>query len=99
MFTSFITSNFSNSIKIFFQDLFRDSNSKKYSLSRFLAVALFVMVIWFHKAAIEIMIEKKEIDHTLLFEDFTFIGSIVVSKNFLNRKNIEKKIDDSQPSI
>lgn len=70
-------------------DSFRDSNSKKFSLSRFLAAVLFVMVVWFHVKAIEIMFEKKEIDHTLLLEDFAFISSIIFHKNYINRNNIE----------
>jgi len=70
-------------------DLFRDSNSKKTSFSRILAFLLFVVVIWFHVEAIKIMIEKKEIDHALLLEDFAFISAIVMQKNYINSKNIE----------
>jgi hypothetical protein len=74
--------------KVFF-DLFRDSNSKKYSLSRFLAAILFVMVVWFHVKAIQIMFEKKEVDHALLLEDFAFISAIIFQKNYINRNNVE----------
>ena len=70
-------------------DSFRDSNSKKFSLSRFLAAALFVMVVQFHIKAIEIMFEKKEIDHALLLEDLAFISSIIFHKNYINRNNVE----------
>ena len=70
-------------------DTFRDSNSKKFSLSRFLAAALFIMVIQFHIKAIQVMFEKKEIDHTLLLEDFAFISSIIFHKNYINRNNVE----------
>jgi hypothetical protein len=70
-------------------DLFRDSNSKKTSLSRILAVFLFVMVLWFHVDAIAIMVAKQEIDHTLLLEDFAFISAIIMQKNYINRKNVE----------
>jgi formate hydrogenlyase subunit 4 len=70
-------------------DLFRDSNSKKTSLTRILAILLFFIVIWFHIEAIIIMIDKKEIDHALLLEDFTFISALIMQKNYINRKNIE----------
>jgi hypothetical protein len=70
-------------------DLFRDSNSKKTSLSRILAFLLFGVVLWFHIEAIAIMIEKKEIDHALLLEDFAFISAIIMQKNYINSKNIE----------
>jgi hypothetical protein len=85
--------------KVFF-DSFRDSNSKKFSLSRFLAAALFVMVIWFHVKAIQIMIEKKEVDHALLLEDFAFISSIILHKNYINRNNIESGLSNSvEPTV
>lgn len=70
-------------------DSFRDSNSKKFSLSRFLAALLFIMVIQFHIKAIQIMFEKKEIDHTLLLEDFAFISAVIFQKNYINRNNLE----------
>ena len=73
----------------FINDLFRDSNSKKTSFSRLLAFILFIMVLWFHVEAIRIMVEKKEIDHALLLEDFAFISAIVMQKNYINSKNIE----------
>lgn len=67
-------------------DLFRDSNSKKTSLTRILAILLFFVVIWFHIEAIGIMVQKKEIDHALLFEDFAFISALIMQKNYINRK-------------
>jgi hypothetical protein len=70
-------------------DLFRDSNSKKTSFSRLLAFLLFIVVLWFHVEAIRIMVEKKEIDHALLLEDFAFISAIIMQKNYINSKNIE----------
>ena len=73
----------------FINDLFRDSNSKKTSFSRILAFILFIMVLWFHIEAIKIMVEKKEIDHALLLEDFAFISAIIMQKNYINSKNIE----------
>lgn len=73
----------------FMNDLFRDSNSKKTSLSRILAFLLFGVVLWFHVEAIGIMVEKKEIDHALLLEDFAFISAIIMQKNYINRKNVE----------
>ena len=66
MFNSFFNMLSENPFVIFLYkllfDSFRDSNSKKFSLSRFLAAALFVMVVQFHIKAIQIMFEKKEID-------------------------------------
>ena len=73
----------------FINDLFRDSNSKKTSFSRILAFFLFIVVLWFHVEAIGIMVEKKEIDHALLLEDFAFISAIIMQKNYINSKNIE----------
>jgi len=70
-------------------DLFRDSNSKKTSLTIILAIMLFFIVIWFHIEAISIMVEKKEIDHALLFEDFAFISALIMHKNYINRNNKE----------
>jgi hypothetical protein len=81
----------------FINDLFRDSNSKKTSFSRLLAFLLFIMVLWFHVEAIRIMIEKKEIDHALLLEDFAFISAIIMQKNYINSKNIEG--DSTAPTI
>jgi len=73
----------------FLNDLFRDSNSKKTSLSRIIAFLLFGVVLWFHIEAIAIMVDKKEIDHALLLEDFAFISAIIMQKNYINSKNIE----------
>jgi len=70
-------------------DLFRDSNSKKTSLTRILAVTLFIVIIWFHIEAIVIMVEKKEVDHALVFEDFAFISALLMHKNYINRNNKE----------
>ena len=72
-------------------DLFRDSNSKKTSLTRLLAIMLFFIVIWFHIEAISIMVEKKEIDHALVFEDFAFISALIMHKNYINRNNKENE--------
>ena len=91
MITAFLNSPFLKSFTSVSQDLFRDSNSKKISLTRILATIMFGMIIWIHVVAIGIMIEKKEVDHALLFEDFSFVGSILISKNYINRNNIEKK--------
>jgi hypothetical protein len=81
----------------FINDLFRDSNSKKTSFSRLLAFLLFIMVLWFHIEAIRIMVEKKEIDHALLLEDFAFISAIIMQKNYINSKNIEG--DSTTPPV
>ena len=70
-------------------DLFRDSNSKKTSLTRLLAIMLFFIVIWFHVEAIGIMVDKKEVDHALVFEDFAFISALLMHKNYINRNNKE----------
>jgi formate hydrogenlyase subunit 4 len=73
----------------FGNDLFRDSNSKKISLTRILAVLLFFIVLWFHIEAISIMVEKKETDHALLLEDLAFISALIMQKNYINRQNKE----------
>jgi hypothetical protein len=89
---------FSNpTFKKFINDLFRDSNSKKFSLSRIIAFLLFIVVLWFHIEAIRIMVEKKEIDHALLLEDFAFISAIIMQKNYINGKNIEG--DSTAPPV
>ena len=77
-------------------DLFRDSNSKKTSLTRILAIMLFFVVIWFHIEAISIMVEKKEIDHALVFEDFAFISALIMQKNYINRNHKENNQDIKQ---
>ena len=77
-------------------DLFRDSNSKKTSLTRILAIMLFFVVIWFHIEAISIMVEKKEIDHALVFEDFAFISALIMQKNYINRNHKENNQDVKQ---
>jgi len=77
-------------------DLFRDSNSKKTSLTRILAIFLFFIVIWFHIEAISIMVEKKEIDHALIFEDFAFISALIMHKNYINRNNKENTNNNVQ---
>ena len=78
----------------FINDLLRDSNSKKTSLTRLLAILLFFVVIWFHIEAISIMVSKKEIDHALLFEDFAFISALIMHKNYINRNNKESNTDN-----
>jgi hypothetical protein len=77
-------------------DLFRDSNSKKTSLTRLLAIMLFFIVIWFHVEAIGIMIEKKEVDHALIFEDFAFISALLMHKNYINRNSKENTQNSNQ---
>jgi hypothetical protein len=74
-------------------DLFRDSNSKKTSLTRLFAFILFLIVIYFHIIAISIMFEKKEVDHTLVLEDFAFISALLMHKNYINRNN--KEVEDA----
>lgn len=73
----------------FINDLLRDSNSKKTSLTRILAILLFFVVLWFHIEAISIMVAKNEIDHALLFEDFAFISALIMHKNYINRNSKE----------
>ena len=88
---------FSNPIFIkIIHDLFRDSNSKKTSLTRILAISLFFIVIWFHIEAISIMVEKKEIDHALVFEDFAFISALIMHKNYINRNNKEENQNNQE---
>jgi hypothetical protein len=89
MFNLLLNNSFVGSLLKFHNDLLRDSNSKKYSLSRAMAFILFGVVIFFHIKAIGIMIDKKEIDHSLLIEDFAFISAIIFHKNYINSKNIE----------
>ena len=79
-------------------DLFRDSNSKKTSLTRLLAIMLFFIVIWFHIEAISIMVAKKEIDHALVFEDFAFISALIMHKNYINRNSKEIKDTEAEES-
>jgi hypothetical protein len=69
----------------FTHDILRDSNSKKMSLTRILAIILFIPVLWFHVEAISIMVKKNEIDHALLLEDFAFISALIMQKNYINR--------------
>jgi formate hydrogenlyase subunit 4 len=80
----------------FIDDVLKDSNSKKFSLTRILAIILFFMVLYIHFIAIDIMIEKQEIDHLLLIEDFTFIGSAIISKNYFNRNIPQKQTQNNK---
>jgi hypothetical protein len=77
----------------FITDLLRDSKSDKYSLTRILAIILFIIVIWLHIHAILIMVEKKEIDHSLILEDFAFISALIMHKNYINR-NIKEVTEE-----
>jgi len=79
----------------FINDLLRDSNSKKTSLTRILAIMLFFIVIWFHIEAISIMVSKQEIDHALIFEDFAFISALIMHKNYINRNSKEEQVEPS----
>jgi hypothetical protein len=90
MFNFFSNKNFKN----FFNDILRDSQSKKTSLTRILAILLFIVVIWFHYEAIKLMVQKKEVDHALLLEDFTFISALIMQKNYINRNIIDKKEEE-----
>ena len=31
------------------------------------------------------MVDKKEVDHALLLEDFAFISALIMQKNYINR--------------
>lgn len=84
---------------VFIKDVFRDSTNNKFSLSRVLATILFFVVVLIHIIAIKIMIARNEIDHALLVEDFTFIGTIVIGKNYLNRNNVEIKSVKEEPKV
>jgi hypothetical protein len=39
------------------------------------------------------MFEKKEVDHTLVLEDFAFISALLMHKNYINRNN--KEVEDA----
>jgi hypothetical protein len=75
-----------NILKIFFSklinDILRDKDSEKYSVTKTIAVISFIMLLIIIIMGIYIMIKKNEIDHFLVGELMFFILTLLGFKNF-----------------
>jgi len=66
--------------KIFY-DILRDTNSKKYSMTKFAALFGLIALIATITMGLIIMWEKKEIDHILIVEVIGFVLTVLGFKN------------------
>ena len=77
-----------------FRDVLRDTNSKKYSMTKLAAFTSLLMLVAAVSSAIAIMIIEKDIDHILIGELIALLLTLLGFKNF--RGNF-KSLDGTQP--
>ena len=77
-----------------FRDVLRDTNSKKYSMTKLAAFSSLLMLIAAVGSAIAIMIIEKDIDHILIGELIALLLTLLGFKNF--RGNF-KSLDGIKP--
>jgi len=65
-----------------FRDILRDTNSKKYSLTKVTAFTSLIMLVAAVGSAIAIMIINSEIDHILIGELIFLVLTLLGFKNF-----------------
>jgi len=68
-------------IRKFLRDILRDSNSTKYSMTKFAALIGLILFSYVVIVALKIMITKNEIDHVLVVEIIGFILTVLGFKN------------------
>jgi hypothetical protein len=81
-----------------FRDILRDTNSTKYSMTKFVAFTAHLSLLAAVGSAIAIMIINKEIDHILIGELIALVLTLLGFKNFRGNFNMgagKPKIPDT----
>lgn len=73
-----------NKFKIFLRDILRDTNSRKYSMTKFVTLVSVILLVIGVGSSIWIMVKKSEIDHFLIGELIALILTLLGFKNFRN---------------
>lgn len=74
----------------FFRDILRDTNSKKYSLTKTAGLTTLIIFLAACSASLYIMIVEKEIDHIFIGEIIALLLTLLGFKNFRgNFKNMD----------
>jgi hypothetical protein len=82
-----------------FRDVLRDTNSRKYSMTKLAAFTSLLMLVAAVSSAIAIMIIEKEIDHILIGELIALLLTLLGFKNFRGNFNNGAKVPDPQPEL
>lgn len=77
-----------------FRDVLRDTNSRKYSMTKLAAFTSLLMLIAAVSAAIAVMIIDKEVDHILIGELIALLLTLLGFKNFRGNFNNGTKIPE-----
>jgi uncharacterized membrane protein len=80
-----------------FKDILRDSNNLKYSMTKFVALNILVLLNIHIIFGIYISIINKTIDHILIVEMIALLLTLLGFKNFRNPKVIENEGINSPP--
>jgi len=72
-------------------DILRDKNSQKYSVTKTIALSAFILLTIIILIGLYIMIKNSEIDHFLIGELIFFILTLLGFKNFRRVDNTEKE--------
>lgn len=70
--------------RTFFRDILRDTNSKKFSMTKFAAFTTIWLLVAAVVTGIVIMIIEKEVDHILIGELIALLLTLLGFKNFKN---------------
>lgn len=70
-----------------FRDILRDTNSKKYSMTKVAALITIILLVVAVSAGIWVMIKNKDVDHILIGE---LIALLLTLLGFKNAKDIKK---------
>lgn len=80
-----------------FRDVLRDTNSRKYSMTKLAAFTSLLMLVAAVGSAIAIMIIEKEIDHILIGELIALLLTLLGFKNFRGNFNNGAKLPQPEP--
>ena len=78
-----------------FRDILRDTNSRKYSMTKVAAFTSLILLIAAVSSAIAVMIIEKEVDHILIGELIALLLTLLGFKNF--RGNFNNYINAKNP--
>lgn len=75
-----------------FRDILRDTNSKKYSMTKVAALITIILLVVAVSAGIWVMIKNKDVDHILIGELITLLLTLLGFKNAKTmRQNKDKQ--------
>jgi uncharacterized membrane protein len=74
-----------------FRDILRDTNSKKFSMTKFGALITIILLVIAVSAGIWIMIDNNEIDYFLIGELIALLLTLLGYKNAKDRKKLDVK--------